>query len=139
MCGLDSLTLEHGVNLWIGGDGKPTYARDPAAHVGSKDHFADSSASLDTVLGTTHTSGLMASAPDTVAVKDMAQKAAKLGAALAKAKLKQRVTTDEAQLREMGAFEKEEEEEEEEYERPAAAAPAIDLIIEVQAGKSPKR
>ena len=75
------------MNLWIGGDGKPTYARVSAAHAVSKDHFADFSASLDTVLGTAHTSGLMASTPDTVAVKDMAQKAAKLGAALAKAKI----------------------------------------------------
>ena len=53
------------------------------------------------MLGTAHTSGLMASAPETVAVKEMAQKAAKLGAALAKAKLKQRVAAVEAQLREM--------------------------------------
>ena len=74
----------------------------------------------------------MASALDTVAVNDMGQKAAKVGTALATAKCKQRVTADEAQLREMGAFEEEEEEGEE--EKPAAAAPTIDLVIEVLSG-----
>ena len=135
--GLDSLVLEPGVNLWIGGDGKPSYERTSAAPAASKDHFAEFSASLDTIIGTAHTSGLMASAPDTVEVKDMAQKAARVGAALAKAKLKQRVAVDEAQLREMGALEEEEEEDEEE-EEPAAVAPTIDLVIEVQAGDESK-
>jgi hypothetical protein len=136
ICGLDSLTLEPGVNLWIGADGKPTYERTCIAPAVSKDHFADFSASLETVLGSAHTSGLMASATDTVEVKEMARKAAKVGAALAKAKLKQRVAADEAQLREMGVYEEEEEEGEE--ERPEAEAPTIDLVIEVQAGDESK-
>ena len=136
VCGLDSLTLEAGVNLWIDEDGKPTYARNSTAPAVSKDNFADFSASLETQLGTAHTSGIMASAPETVAVKEMAQKAARLGAALAKAKLKQRVAADEAQLREMGAFE--EEEEEEEDARPTAVASTVDLAIEVQTGDEAK-
>ena len=135
--GLDSLTLEPGVNLWIGEDGKPSYERTSAAPAASKDHFAEFSASLDTIIGSAHTSGLMASSSDTVEVQDMAQKAARVGAALAKAKLKQRVAVDEAQLREMGALEEEEEEDEEE-EEPAAVAPTIDLVIEVQAGDESK-
>ena len=136
ICGLDSLTLEPGVNLWIGADGKPTYERTCIAPAVSKDHFAEFSASLDTIIGTAHTSGLMASSLDTVEVQDMAQKAARVGAALAKAKLKQRVAADEAQLREMGVYEEEEEEGEE--ERPEAEAPTIDLVIEVQAGDESK-
>jgi hypothetical protein len=137
ICGLDSLTLEPGVNLWIGADGKPTYERTCIAPAVSKDHFAEFSASLDTIIGTAHTSGLMASSLDTVEVHDMAQKAARVGAALAKAKLKQRVAADEAQLREMGVYDEEEEEEGEE-ERPEAEAPTIDLVIEVQAGDESK-
>ena len=129
--GIDSFTLEAGVNLWIGEDGSPTYARNSTVPAVPKGHFAGFSASLETLLGTAHASGLMASAPETVAVRDMAQRAARVGAALARAKLQQRVVAGEAQLREMGAFVDESEEEVD--AKPAAAASAIDLIIEVQA------
>ena len=118
------------MNIWIGEDGKPNYSRTTVAPAASKDHFAEYSASLETHLGTAHTTDLVTSVPKTVALKEMAQRAARAGAVLATAKLEQRAKADEAQMRELGEYDEEGEEEE---ARPAAKASVIDLIIAAKA------
>ena len=85
VCGMSLLVLGAGVDIlvWIGEDGKPSYSRTSMAPAASKDHFAEFSASLEGQLGSAHSTSLLESAPKTVVLEEMAQRAAEVGAALA--------------------------------------------------------